>query len=119
MVKVSVIMPVYNCGDFLNESVESILNQTLSDLELICVDDGSTDNSLEILREYESQDSRVKIFALNHIGGGDARNFALKQVCGEYLYFIDADDVLDLNAFEDFYSIAKSKNLDFLIFKAK
>ena len=90
MVKVSVIMPVYNCENYLKDSVESILNQTLDDLELICVDDGSTDNSLEILREYESQDSRVKIFALNHIGGGDARNFALKQVCGEYLYFIDA-----------------------------
>ena len=119
MVKVSVIMPVYNCENYLKDSVESILNQTLDDLELICVDDGSTDNSLEILNEYESQDSRVKVFALNHMGGGDARNFALKQVCGEYLYFIDADDVLDLNAFEDFYTISQSNNLDFLMFKAK
>ena len=119
MTKISVIMPVYNCGDFLKGSVESILNQTFSDLELICVDDGSTDNSLEILKNYESQDSRVKVFALNHVGGGDARNFALKHVCGEYLYFMDADDILDVNAFEDFYPISKSKNLDFLIFKAK
>lgn len=119
MVKVSVIMPVYNCEDYLKDSVDSILNQTLSDLELICVDDGSTDNSLEILKEYESQDSRVKLFALNHLGAGDARNFALNHICGEYLYFIDADDILDLNAFEDFYAISKSKNLDFLMFKAK
>ena len=80
MTKVSVIMPVYNCEVFLKDSVESILNQSLSDLELICVDDGSTDNSLEILKEYENQDSRVKVFALNHLGGGDARNFALNQV---------------------------------------
>lgn len=119
MTKISVIMPVYNCGDFLKGSVESILNQTFSDLELICVDDGSTDNSLEILKNYESHDSRVKVFALNHVGGGDARNFALNHICGEYLYFMDADDILDVNAFEDFYPISKSKNLDFLIFKAK
>ncbi len=119
MVKVSVIMPVYNCKDYLKDSVESILNQTLSDLELICVDDGSTDNSLNILKEYEKQDSRVKVFLLNHLGAGDARNFALNHICGEYLYFIDADDYLELNAFEDFYRISKSKNLDFLMFKAK
>ena len=119
MVKVSVIMPVYNCEDFLQVSVESILNQTLSDLELICVDDGSTDNSLNILKKYETQDSRVKVYSLDHLGGGDARNFALNHICGEYLYFMDADDILDLNAFEDFYPISKSKNLDFLIFKAK
>ena len=119
MVKVSVIMPVYNCEDFLQVSVESILNQTLSDLELICVDDGSSDNSLNILKEYEKQDSRVKVYSLNHLGGGDARNFALSHICGEYLYFMDADDYLELNAFEDFYRISKSKNLDFLMFKAK
>ena len=119
MVKVSVIMPVYNCEDFLKGSIESILNQTLSDLELICVDDGSTDNSLKILKNYEINDSRVKVFSLSHSGGGDARNFALNHICGEYLYFMDADDILDLNAFEEFYPISKSKNLDFLIFKAK
>ena len=119
MIKVSVIMPVYNCEDYLKDSVESIINQTLSDLELICVDDGSSDNSLNILKEYEKQDSRVKVFSLNHVGAGDARNFALNHICGEYLYFMDADDILDLNAFEDFYRISKSKNLDFLMFKAK
>ena len=119
MTKVSVIMPVYNCENFLKDSIESILNQTLSDLELICVDDGSSDNSLKILKDYERRDSRVKVFALNHLGGGDARNFALKKVCGEYLYFMDADDVLSTNAFEDFYSISKDYNLDFLMFKAK
>lgn len=119
MVKVSVIMPVYNCEDFLKGSVESILNQTLADLELICVDDGSTDDSLNILLDYAKKDSRVRVFACNHRGGGDARNFALKYVSGEYLYFMDADDLLEFNAFEEFYSISNSKKLDFLIFKAK
>ena len=118
MVKISVIMPVYNCENFLRNSIDSILNQTFDDLELICVDDGSTDGSLDILNSYKN-DSRVKIFALKHLGGGNARNFALKHISGEYIYFMDADDILDLNAFEDFYPIAKSKNLDFLMFKAK
>lgn len=118
-IKVSCIMPVYNCEDFLVDSINSILNQTLTDLELICVDDGSTDGSLEILRDFEKKDSRVEVFSLNHEGGGNARNFALRHVQGEYLYIMDADDILDLNAFDDFYSISKSKNLDFLVFKAK
>lgn len=119
MVKVSVIMPVYNCEDFLKDSIESILNQSLIDLELICVDDGSEDNSLNILNSYADVDSRVKVFALDHLGGGNAHNFALKRISGEYLYFMDADDILNLNAFEEFYEISKDKNLDFLIFKAR
>lgn len=118
MVKVSVIMPVYNAEKFLKDSVDSILNQTLSDLEFICADDGSSDNSLNILNEYAKKDNRVKVFSLDHQGGGNARNYALTKVTGEYLYIMDADDILDLNAFQEFYSISKSKNLDFLIFKA-
>ena len=118
-IKVSCVMPVYNCEDFLVDSINSILNQKLTNLELICVDDGSTDGSLEILRDFEKKDSRVKVFSLNHSGGGNACNFALKHVQGEYLYLMGAGDLLDLNAFEDFYSILKSKNLDCLMFKAK
>ena len=118
MVKVSVIMPVYNAEKFLKDSVDSILNQTLTDLEFICADDGSSDNSLNILNEYAKKDSHVKVFSLDHQGGGNARNYALTKVTGEYLYIMDADDILDLNAFQEFYSISKSNNLDFLIFKA-
>ena len=117
MVKVSVIMPVYNCEEYLKDSVESILNQTLDDLELICVDDGSDDNSLNILKGYEKQDSRVKVYSIGHAGAGNARNFALKHISGKYLYFMDADDVLYPNAFERFYPICEDKNLDFLMFK--
>lgn len=118
MVKVSVVMPVYNAERFLKDSIESILNQSLDDLELICVDDGSTDNSLDILNEFTEKDTRVKVFSRLHEGGGNARNYGLGKVTGEYLFCMDADDTLDLNAFEDFYEISKDNNLDFLVFKA-
>jgi glycosyltransferase involved in cell wall biosynthesis len=117
MVKVSVIMPVYNAEDFLRDSVDSVLNQTLDDIELFCVDDGSNDSSLEILNEYSENDKRVTVFALDHQGAGNARNYAMEYASGEYLYFMDADDFLDLNAFEDFCSVCESKNLDFVLFK--
>lgn len=118
MPKVSVVMPVYNASRFLNDSINSILNQTLEDLELICVDDGSTDDSLDILNSFKDKDSRVNVFSLKHQGGGNARNYGLEKICGEYLFCMDADDILDLNAFEDFYEIATEKELDFLVFKA-
>lgn len=118
MPKVSVVMPVYNASRFLNDSVDSILNQTLNDLELICVDDGSSDDSLDILNSYMEKDSRVRVFSLKHQGGGNARNYGLEKITGEYLFCMDADDILDLNAFEDFYRIASEKKLDFLVFKA-
>ncbi len=111
-------MPVYNAERFLNESIDSILNQTFDDLELICVDDGSTDSSLEILQKFSNDDKRVRVFSLNHQGGGNARNYGLKQVTGEYLYLMDADDILYSNAFEDFYPVCEEKDLDFLVFKA-
>ena len=118
MPEISVVMPVYNAERFLEDTMNSILNQTFGDLELICVDDGSSDNSLAILQEFSKNDSRVKVFSLEHQGGGNARNYGLKQVSGKYLYLMDADDLLDLNAFEDFYPICEEKKLDFLVFKA-
>ena len=118
MPKVSVVMPVYNAETFLEDSINSILNQTLTDLELICVDDGSIDNSLNILNTFKEKDSRVKVFGLKHEGGGNARNYGLEKVTGKYLYLMDADDIINLNAFEDFYEICEKNNLDFVIFKA-
>ncbi|WP_298501576.1 glycosyltransferase [uncultured Methanobrevibacter sp.] len=116
MPKVSVVMPVYNASRFLNDSVNSILNQTLDDLELICVDDGSTDNSLAILNSFD--DSRIKVYSLEHQGGGNARNYGLSKITGQYLFCMDADDLLNINALEEFYRISEEKNLDFLVFKA-
>lgn len=118
MVKVSVIMPVFNASEYLEESINCILNQTLTDLELICVDDGSTDDSLNILNELASSDSRIQVYHQENKGGGAARNLALTYTTGEYLYCMDADDLINLDALERLYNIAKEKDLDFVIFQA-
>lgn len=118
MVEISVIMPVYNCEDFLDESINSILNQTFGDFEFICVDDGSTDRSLEMLEKYEKTDDRMVVYSQENQGGGIARNFALTKATGKYIYFMDADDAMDLTAFEETYKVAEEKNPDFLLFKA-
>ena len=118
MVKVSVIMPVYNAEDYLRESMESILSQTMTDLELICVDDGSQDNSLYILNEMALKDTRIKVVSQTNQGAGAARNNAMIKACGEYVYFMDADDSLELNALAELYRLSKDNDLDFAIFKA-
>ena len=118
MVKVSVIMPVYNAEDYLEEAINGILNQTLDDLELICVDDGSVDSSLEILNDYAERDNRVKVYHQENRGGGAARNVALTHATGEYLYCMDADDSVEQYALEECYQIAEEKDLDFIIFQA-
>ena len=91
-VKVSVILPVYNVEKYLKECLDSILNQTLQEIEVICVDDGSTDRSLEILREYEKKDKRVIVLTQENKGAGAARNKGLAIAKGEYLSFLDSDD---------------------------
>lgn len=118
MPKVSVVIPVYNASDYLEESLDCILNQTLSDIEVICMDDGSEDNSLDMLNEIAERDERVKVLSQTNQGGGAARNNALKYTSGEYLYFMDADDKVELNAFEELYGICQDNSLDFAIFKA-
>lgn len=119
MVDVSVIIPVYNASDYLKEAIETILNQTLSDIEVLCVDDGSVDNSLDILKEIAEKDSRVQYFHQENRGGGAARNAALPHAKGKYIYFMDADDIVDTNALKECYEICEEKNLDFVIFRAK
>lgn len=118
MPKVSVIMPVYNASDYLASAMECILNQTHDNIELICVNDGSTDDSLDILNSYAEIDSRVKVFSQTNQGGGAARNFALKYITGKYLYFMDADDELDQDTFCKLIDVMEIKNLDFIIFSA-
>ena len=84
---VSVILPVYNTKDYLVECLESIVNQTIKNIEIICVDDGSTDGSLEVLEEYAGQDSRIIVVTQENKGGGAARNKGLEIARGEYLFF--------------------------------
>ena len=111
--KVSVIIPVYNVESYLPRSLDSVINQTLKDIEIICINDGSTDNSLDILKEYASKDKRIKIIdlAVNQ-GVANARNIGLENVKGEYVGFVDPDDYIDLNFYEELYKKAQETNAD-------
>ncbi|MCX4276033.1 MAG: glycosyltransferase [Candidatus Gastranaerophilales bacterium] len=113
MPKVSVIIPVYNVEQYLERCLDSVINQTLKDIEIICVDDCSTDNSLEILTRYAKDDSRIKVVALKeNKKQGYARNKALKVATSEYIGFIDSDDEIELNYYEKLYNKAKETNSD-------
>ena len=101
---ISVIMPVYNVEQYLRRSIESVLNQTFKDFELICINDGSTDNSLEILNEYATKDPRIQIINQENAGLSCARNSGLEIVQGEYIAFIDSDDFYATNFLEVLYS---------------
>lgn len=118
MVKISVLIPIYNAKDFLYESIPSLLNQTLDDIELICVNDGSKDNSLEILNEFARKDNRIKVIDKENGGCGSARNTALDNATGDYIYFFDPDDKIPENALYDTYNSAVKNNSDMVIFKA-
>ena len=117
MYKISVIVPVYNVETYLRQCLDSIINQTLTDIEIICINDGSTDTSPDILKEYESRDSRIRIISQENKGLSSARNRGLEVAVGEYIYFIDSDDYLDVNALDELYSLSKDKDLDLILFK--
>lgn len=118
MPKVSVVIPIYNVEPYLRECLDSVVNQTLQDIEIICVDDGSTDGSLAILEEYEKQDERIKVFSQENKGQSAARNVGLEIAIGDYVYFMDSDDLIELNCLELLYSISIKNNLDILYFDA-
>ena len=109
----SVIIPVYNVAPYLKRCLDSVVNQTLKDIEIILVDDCSTDGSLEILKEYVSKDERIKLIILeqNH-GAAVSRNKGLEAAKGEYIGFVDSDDKIDLNFYEELYKKAKETNAD-------
>ena len=107
MVKVSVIMPVYNGAEFLEVSVDSVARQTLKDIELICVDDGSEDNSLEILGKLNEKYPFIRILTQENQGSGKARNYGMDEAKGEYISFLDADDIfVDADSMELLYKEA-------------
>lgn len=107
MVKVSVIIPVYNSEKYLNKCLDSLVNQTLKDIEIIIVNDGSIDNSENIIKSYLN-DSRINYFVQENQGQAAARNRALKLAKGEYISFVDSDDYVDLNMLEELYNAANS-----------
>ncbi len=112
---VSVIVPVYKAEKYISECIESILNQTFSDLELILVDDGSPDNSGAICDEYALRDNRIKVFHQKNGGVCAARNTGLEHIFGDYVFFVDSDDYIPLDAIETLYNDAINNNADLSI----
>lgn len=111
MPKVSVIVPVYNAEKYLNKCISSIANQTMKDIEILAVNDGSTDNSLEILDSLSSMyKGKLKVFNKTNGGAGSARNLALEHANGDFIKFVDADDYIDLNILDKMYTVAKENN---------
>lgn len=117
MVKVSVILPIYNVAPYLDETFQSIIDQSLPDIEIIAVNDGSTDNSEEIIRKWQQQDSRILLFSQENRGQSAARNLALKHATGQYIYMMDSDDKLkDSDALQTCYDYAERNKADFIFF---
>lgn len=118
MIKVSIIMPLYNAAKYLEESLESVLKQTLSEFELICVNDASTDATLDILRKFSDRDGRIKIL-INEERSGAAysRNRGMKEARGEYLSFLDGDDIFEEEMLEAAYHAMEEHTLDVVIYE--
>ncbi|MDO5539784.1 MAG: glycosyltransferase [Eubacteriales bacterium] len=113
---VSVVIPVYNVELYLEECLDSIVNQTLRQIEIICVNDGSADTSGDILMRYAQNDQRIAIYVQENRGQSAARNEGIRHANGEYLYFMDSDDILETNALELLYSKVKKNELDVIFF---
>ena len=114
-VKVSVVVPVYNAEKFLRRGLDSLRKQTLKDIEIICVNDGSTDGSVAILAEYAAHDKRIKVITQENRYIGAARNRGLDAARGEYVGFMDADDTVSPNYYADLYKAAKKHNADMAV----
>lgn len=114
-INVTIIMPVYNAEKFLRENLDSIVNQTMREFELIAVNDGSSDHSLEILKEYAAKYPMIKVIDQPNGGPSSARNVALGAAQGEYVYFCDADDLLESDTIESLYYTAKAMDADMVI----
>ncbi len=117
--RVSVVVPVYNVEKYLRRSLDSILAQTLGDIEVVCVDDGSTDGSPAILEEYAAKDPRIRVLRQANAGAGAARNAGLAAAKGEYLFFFDPDDSCDVRMLEVLYARARRKRADVVVMGQK
>ncbi|MBQ6615925.1 MAG: glycosyltransferase family 2 protein [Thermoguttaceae bacterium] len=112
MPKITVAIPVYNVEKYLRQCLDSVVNQTLKDLQIICVDDGSTDGSLAIVQEYAERDKRIEVYSKPNEGLGITRNFVYPLIKGKYTYFMDSDDWLELDGLEHVYQLAEKYNAD-------
>ncbi len=113
--KVSVIVPIYNVENYLKACLESLVNQTLKEIEIICINDGSTDKSFGILKEYQKKDKRIKVINQKNQGRSAARNAGLKEVKSDYVMFCDADDRFSLTACEDMVRAIEKNNVDVVV----
>ena len=115
MVEISVLFYVYNVENLLKESLNSLLNQSFYDFEVICVDDGSTDDSLSVIKEYSKKDQRIKLISINHCGFSKAINQVLDLTGGKYIYFMTPDSILKFYALGFLYENAEEKNTDIIL----
>ena len=115
--KVSVIVPVYNNEKYLNECINSIINQTLKDIEIICINDGSDDNSWKILKDYAKKDDRIIILDELHQGAGKSREKGIKISRGEYIFLADSDDILERELLKLTYENGVNNDSDIVFFK--
>lgn len=112
MPKVSVIIPVYNVEKYLRECLDSVINQTLKDIDILCINDGSTDGSLSILEEYAAKDKRIRIINKENAGYGNSMNIGFELASGEYIGIVESDDFIADNMFEELYNAAKENDCD-------
>jgi glycosyltransferase involved in cell wall biosynthesis len=117
MIKISIILPIYNVAPYLEDTFESLINQTIKEIEIIAVNDGSTDNSADIIKKYQEQDSRIISLYQENQGQSAARNLALQYAKGKYIYMMDSDDLLNSpQALQICYEYAEKNNADFIFF---
>ena len=114
MTKVSIIIPVYNVQDYLKECLDSVINQTMTDIEIICVNDGSTDNSLQIIREYEKIDNRIVVIDKPNAGYGHTINCGFERASGEYVVIVESDDFVEPDMAERMYAKVKEHDADII-----
>ena len=112
--KVSVLIPVYNTERYLRECLDSVVSQTLKEIEIICINDGSTDSSLSILREYAEKDSRIRILDKPNTGYGDSMNRGLDAASGEYIGIVESDDFIEPDMYETLYTTARDFHTDWV-----
>ncbi len=115
MCKISIIIPVYNAESYLNQCLDTVINQSLDDIEIILINDGSTDNSLDICYKYSKKDSRVKVIDKKNEGPSVARNLGITSASGKYICFIDADDWIELDMCKKLYNDIEFNNADFIM----
>ncbi|MCQ2590924.1 MAG: glycosyltransferase [Treponema sp.] len=118
-IKVSIVIPFYNEKNYIDQALNSIQIQTLKDIEIICVSDGSTDGSIEIVKKHQQADSRIQLYERPHSSAGAARNYGMEKAVGKYIIFLDGDDYFDSNMLEKLYDKAEKDSSDICIFDSR